>query len=103
MFGEAENIFEFFRGASLPLIVTVIPMLILMSSPMIVMASQEFTVYRMNHYDFQGAQHGSRNSLFNLETRVAKDITGSISVFLSSIEIYLLIFIRCVCKKMCYY
>lgn len=82
----ADSMFDdFFRSSSsfhsLPAfyaIFTVIPIIIAISSgPMVAMASQDFTVYRMQHYDLAGSSHGSRNSIMNLEARTIHQFSES--------------------------
>lgn len=65
----AEGLFEFLRG-SLPFyLIVFVPIFIVISPVTTVLASHEFTVYRMQHYDLQGSVHGSRSSVLSTEAR----------------------------------
>uniref|UniRef100_T1K2J3 BOS complex subunit NCLN n=1 Tax=Tetranychus urticae TaxID=32264 RepID=T1K2J3_TETUR len=57
---------------------TLIPILIFISNgPKVALATQEVTVYRMNHHDWLGNPYGSRSSLMNLEMRTAATLSRS--------------------------
>ena len=59
-------------------IVTVIPLLILVSpGPSMALANNEYTVYRMQQYDFAGKTHGCRNAFMSLEARTKKQVSTS--------------------------
>lgn len=65
----AEGLFEFLRG-NLPFyLIVFVPIFIVISPVTTVLASHEFTVYRMQHYDLQGSVHGSRSSVVSTEAR----------------------------------
>ena len=70
---DTDNIFELFKGSSsLPLfaMITIIPLLIIISSPIPVIASNnQINVYRMQQYDLPNGHYGCRSSLMSLEAR----------------------------------
>ncbi|XP_064621002.1 BOS complex subunit ncln-like isoform X2 [Lineus longissimus] len=68
-FDEAGEVVEMFRS-SFPLsFLFFVPIFIIMSPVSPVSAAQEFTVYRMQHFDLQGTQYGCRNAIVNLDVR----------------------------------
>lgn len=58
-------------------IFTVLPLLVLMASGTAVAVPPEFTVHRVQHFDFpSGSPRGCRNNLFNLEARTFNHVAG---------------------------
>ncbi|EFA05879.1 Nicalin-1-like Protein [Tribolium castaneum] len=67
---EAE---ELFKGYLPYYVLIVLPIFIIISPANPVLASHEFPVYRMQHFDLHGVAHGSRSAAVNLE---ARSLTG---------------------------
>ncbi|XP_044263181.1 nicalin-1 [Tribolium madens] len=67
---EAE---ELFKGYLPYYVLIVLPIFIIISPANPVLASHEFPVYRMQHFDLHGMAHGSRSAAVNLE---ARSLTG---------------------------
>ncbi|RWS07274.1 hypothetical protein B4U79_15267 [Dinothrombium tinctorium] len=80
VYSDAENILNSSSSGTLSAffaMLTIIPILIAITSPLTVKASQELTVYRMQEYDFQSTTHGCRNSIMNLEAKTAQLVSHS--------------------------
>jgi hypothetical protein len=60
-FDEAGEVVEMFRS-SFPLSFLFFVPIFIIISPVSVGAAQEFTVYRMQHFDLQGTQYGEHSS-----------------------------------------
>uniref|UniRef100_W5LQJ9 BOS complex subunit NCLN n=1 Tax=Astyanax mexicanus TaxID=7994 RepID=W5LQJ9_ASTMX len=72
MFEEASEVFDNMFKSSFPLTLTFIvflPAVLILVSPLPADAAHEFTVYRMQQYDLQGQNYGSRNAILNTEAR----------------------------------
>lgn len=68
--GEAGEIVEFLRGAfPYYAVVVFLPILIILCPYNPVDGAHEFTVYRMQQYDLQGATYGCRSAVINMEAR----------------------------------
>lgn len=74
IFDEADGLFEFLRG-TLPYYTIAFVPIIIMVSVTPVLGAHEFTVYRMQQFDLQGAPHGCRNSIINVEARTLNTAT----------------------------
>ncbi|XP_062868547.1 BOS complex subunit ncln [Trichomycterus rosablanca] len=73
MFEEASEVFENMLKASFPLtFIVFLPAVLILVSPLPADAAHEFTVYRMQQYDLQGHNYGSRNAILNTEARTAE-------------------------------
>ncbi|KAI5609829.1 nicalin-1 precursor, partial [Silurus asotus] len=73
MFEEASEVFENMLKSSFPLTIFVfLPAVLILVSPLPAEAAHEFTVYRMQQYDLQGQNYGSRNAILNTEARTVE-------------------------------
>uniref|UniRef100_A0AAR2JD41 BOS complex subunit NCLN n=1 Tax=Pygocentrus nattereri TaxID=42514 RepID=A0AAR2JD41_PYGNA len=75
MFEEASEVFDNMFKSSFPLTLTFIvflPAVLILVSPLPAEAAHEFTVYRMQQYDLQGQNYGSRNAILNTEARTVE-------------------------------
>uniref|UniRef100_A0A8B9LS50 Nicalin n=1 Tax=Astyanax mexicanus TaxID=7994 RepID=A0A8B9LS50_ASTMX len=75
MFEEASEVFDNMFKSSFPLTLTFIvflPAVLILVSPLPADAAHEFTVYRMQQYDLQGQNYGSRNAILNTEARTVE-------------------------------
>lgn len=87
IFGVEKVLDEFLRsnpqsssGLSIWPVLTIIPLILILSSkPATVFASQDLTLYRMQHYDMDKVPHGSRYSTINLEMKAIKSLSQSYS------------------------
>lgn len=68
-FESAEGFFEFLRGALPIYTFAIVPFLIFISPMTPVLGAHEFTVYRMQQFDFHGIPHGCRSSVLNMEAK----------------------------------
>lgn len=66
---ESDEFCELFKGCFPFYIITIIPLIMIISPTTIVTASHEFTVYRMHQYDLHGVGRGCRSANLNLEAR----------------------------------
>ncbi|XP_072516919.1 BOS complex subunit ncln isoform X2 [Salminus brasiliensis] len=75
MFEEASEVFDNMFKSSFPLTLSFIvflPAVLILVSPLPAEAAHEFTVYRMQQYDLQGQNYGSRNAILNTEARTVE-------------------------------
>ncbi|XP_036441943.1 nicalin-1 isoform X4 [Colossoma macropomum] len=75
MLEEASEVFDNMFKSSFPLTLTFIvflPAVLILVSPLPAEAAHEFTVYRMQQYDLQGQNYGSRNAILNTEARTVE-------------------------------
>ncbi|XP_034164452.1 nicalin-1 isoform X2 [Pangasianodon hypophthalmus] len=73
MFEEASEVFDNMLKSSFPLtIIVFLPAVLILVSPLPAEAAHEFTVYRMQQYDLQGQNYGSRNAILNTEARTVE-------------------------------
>uniref|UniRef100_A0A4W4FB74 BOS complex subunit NCLN n=1 Tax=Electrophorus electricus TaxID=8005 RepID=A0A4W4FB74_ELEEL len=73
MFEEASEVFENMFKSSFPLtFIVFLPAVLILVSPLPAEAAHEFTVYRMQQYDLQGQNYGSRNAILNTEARTVE-------------------------------
>lgn len=85
IFGAGKVLEEFVQpnsqsGLSFWAFLTIIPLVLILSAgPTEVFASHELTLYRMQQFDVDKVQHGSRYSTVNLEIRTLKSLSQSYS------------------------
>ncbi|KAM9460950.1 BOS complex subunit ncln isoform 1-T1 [Clarias gariepinus] len=73
MFEEASEVFDNMLKSAFPLtIIVFLPAVLILVSPLPAEAAHEFTVYRMQQYDLQGQNYGSRNAILNTEARTVE-------------------------------
>lgn len=67
MFGDTENILEFFRSMPATVCILMVIPLFMLSAP--AYGTHDFPVFRMQQFDLNGIKYGSRSAAINLEAR----------------------------------